>query len=127
MLMHCSRLLRCGALCALLLVVALISSSLVLDLESIPPMQQFFRVIRGQSSALDDVSDSSAVPVFASVSSAMSADPAGDSADGRSAAASLTFARQIVLFCFVWLATLGVPVVAPGTAADTFRRVVETP
>ena len=60
---------RC-ALCALLLVVALISSSLVLD--SIPPMQQFFRVIRGQSSALDDVSDSSAVPVFGSVSSEMS-------------------------------------------------------
>ena len=25
-----------------------------------------------------------------------------------------------VLFCFVWLATLGMPVVAPGTAADTF-------
>ena len=32
-----------------------------------------------------------------------------------------------VLFCFVWLATLGVPVVAPGTAAGTFRRVVEAP
>ena len=32
-----------------------------------------------------------------------------------------------VLFCFVWLATLGVPVVASGTAADTFRRVVEAP
>ena len=32
-----------------------------------------------------------------------------------------------VLFCFVWLATLGMPVVAPGTAADTFRRVVEAP
>ena len=25
-----------------------------------------------------------------------------------------------VLFCFVWLATLGVPVVAPGTAAGPF-------
>ena len=48
MLMHCSRLLRRGAVCALLLVVArLISSSLVLD--SIPPMQQYFRVVRGQS------------------------------------------------------------------------------
>ena len=32
-----------------------------------------------------------------------------------------------VLFCFVWLATLGVPMVASGTAADTFRRVVEAP
>ena len=32
-----------------------------------------------------------------------------------------------VLFCFVWLVTLGMPVVAPGTAADTFRRVVEAP
>ena len=32
-----------------------------------------------------------------------------------------------VLFCFVWLATLGVPVVASGTAAGTFRRVVEAP
>ena len=32
-----------------------------------------------------------------------------------------------VLFCFVWLATLGVPVVAPGTAAGPFRRVVEAP
>ena len=53
MLMHCSRLLRRGAVCALLLVVArLISSSLVLD--SIPPMQQYFRVVRGQSSVLDD-------------------------------------------------------------------------
>ena len=36
-------------------------------------------------------------------------------------------AQKGVLFCFVWLATLGVPVVAPGTAADTFRRVVEPP
>ena len=34
---------------------------------------------------------------------------------------------RFVLFCFVWLATLGVPEVAPGTAADTFRRVVEAP
>ena len=25
-----------------------------------------------------------------------------------------------VLFCFVWLATLGMPVVAPGTAAGPF-------
>ena len=32
-----------------------------------------------------------------------------------------------VLFCFVWLATLGMPVVAPGTAAGPFRRVVEAP
>ena len=32
----------------------------------------------------------------------------------------------VVLFCFVWLATLGVPVVAPGTAAGPFRRVAET-
>ena len=35
--------------------------------------------------------------------------------------------RTDVLFCFVWLATLGMPVVAPGTAAGTFRRVVEAP
>ena len=28
-----------------------------------------------------------------------------------------------VLFCFVWLATLGVPVVAPGTAAGPFPNV----
>ena len=34
---------------------------------------------------------------------------------------------HMVLFCFVWLATLGVPVVASGTAAGTFRRVVEAP
>ena len=34
---------------------------------------------------------------------------------------------SVFLFCFVWLATLGVPVVASGTAADTFRRVVEAP
>ena len=32
-----------------------------------------------------------------------------------------------VLFCFVWLATLGMPVVAPGTAAGPFRRVAEAP
>ena len=32
-------------------------------------------------------------------------------------------AECFVLFCFVWLATLGVPVVAPGTAAGPFRRV----
>ena len=95
MLMHCSRLLRRGAVCALLLVVArLISSSLVLD--SIPPMQQYFRVVRGQSSALDDVVNSSAVPVIPSVSSEMSETGAsGESADGRSAAASLSFARQV--------------------------------
>ena len=95
MLMHCSRLLRRGAVCALLLVVArLISSSLVLD--SIPPMQQYFRVVRGQSSALDDVVNSSAVPVIPSVSSEMSETGAsGESADGRSAAASLSFARQL--------------------------------
>ena len=31
------------------------------------------------------------------------------------------------LFCFVWLATLGMPVVAPGTAAGPFRRVAEAP
>jgi hypothetical protein len=35
--------------------------------------------------------------------------------------------RVYVLFCFVWLATLGVPVVARGTAAGPFRRVVEAP
>ena len=35
--------------------------------------------------------------------------------------------QSVVLFCFVWLATLGVPVVAPGTAAGPFRRVVEAP
>ena len=35
--------------------------------------------------------------------------------------------QRFVLFCFVWLATLSVPVVALGTAADTFRRVVEAP
>ena len=71
MLMHCSRLLRRGAVCALLLVVArLISSSLVLD--SISPMQQYFRAVRGQSSVLDDNVNSSAVPVFPSVSSEMS-------------------------------------------------------
>ena len=95
MLMHCSRLLRRGAVCALLLVVArLISSSLVLD--SIPPMQQYFRVVRGQSSALDDVVNSSAVPVIPSVSSEMSETGAsGESADVRSAAASLSFARQL--------------------------------
>ena len=95
MLMHCSRLLRRGAVCALLLVVArLISSSLVLD--SIPPMQQYFRVVRGQPSALDDVVNSSAVPVIPSVSSEMSETGAsGESADGRSAAASLSFARQL--------------------------------
>ena len=96
MLMHCSRLLRRGAVCALLLVVArLISSSLVLD--SISPMQQYFRVVRGQPSALDDVVNSSAVPVIPSVSSEMSETGAsGESAaDGRSAAASLSFARQV--------------------------------
>ena len=32
-----------------------------------------------------------------------------------------------VLFCFVWLATLGLPVLASRTAARTFRRVVEAP
>ena len=32
-----------------------------------------------------------------------------------------------VLFCFVWLATLGLPVVASRTAARTFRRVVKAP
>ena len=42
---------------------------------------------------------------------------------GRNARRSAGF----VLFCFVWLATLGVPVVAPGTAAGPFRRVVEAP
>ena len=98
MLMHCSRLLRRGAVCALLLVVArLTSSSLVLD--SIPPMQQYFRVVRGQSSALDDDVNSSAVPVFPSVSSEMSgSDPSAESADGRSAAASLSFARHFDVF-----------------------------
>ena len=35
--------------------------------------------------------------------------------------------NSFVLFCFVWLATLSVPVVASGTAAGTFRRVVEAP
>ena len=37
--------------------------------------------------------------------------------------------ERFVLFCFVWLATvtLGVPVLASGTAAGTFRRVVEAP
>ena len=40
---------------------------------------------------------------------------------------SLTRVAKVVLFCFVWLAALGVPVVASGTAADTFRRVVEAP
>ena len=69
--MHCSRLLRRGAVCALLLFVArLISSSLVLD--SIPPMQQYFRVVRGPSSVLDGGVNSSAVPVIPSVSSEMS-------------------------------------------------------
>ena len=32
-----------------------------------------------------------------------------------------------VLFCFVWLATLGMPSVAPCTAAGPFRRVAEAP
>ena len=32
-----------------------------------------------------------------------------------------------VLFCFVWLPTLGMPAVAPGTAAGPFRRVAEAP
>ena len=40
---------------------------------------------------------------------------------------ALPLADRFVLFCFVWLATLGVLVVASGTAADTFRRVVEAP
>ena len=35
--------------------------------------------------------------------------------------------QRFVLFCFVWLATLGMPVVAPGTAAGPFRRVAEAP
>ena len=39
----------------------------------------------------------------------------------------LNMCECFVLFCFVWLATLGVPVVAPGTAAGPFRRVVEAP
>ena len=34
---------------------------------------------------------------------------------------------RFVLFCFVWLATLGMPVLASCTAASTFRRVVEAP
>ena len=59
-------------------------------------MQQYFRVVRGQSSALDDGVNSSAVPVFPSVSSEMSdSAPSGESADGRSAAASLSSARQL--------------------------------
>ena len=40
---------------------------------------------------------------------------------------SFDSAAVFVLFCFVWLATLGVPEVASGTAAGTFRRVVEAP
>ena len=33
----------------------------------------------------------------------------------------------VLLFCFVWLATLGMPVVAPSTAAGPFRHVAEAP
>ena len=35
--------------------------------------------------------------------------------------------NEFVLFCFVWLATLGLPVLASRTAARTFRRVGEAP
>ena len=35
--------------------------------------------------------------------------------------------QEHVWFGLVWLATLGMPVVAPGTAAGSFRRVVEAP
>ena len=38
-----------------------------------------------------------------------------------------TSCKKQVLFCFVWLATLGLPVLASRTAASTFRRVVEAP
>ena len=40
---------------------------------------------------------------------------------------SMISACRFVLFCFVWLATLGLPVVASRTGASTFRRVVEAP
>ena len=85
------RLLRRGALCALLLLVARLLASLLLgsDLQTL----QFFRAVRGQSIAFD--ADSCAVPVLASVSPGMSADPSADGADGRSVAASLSFARQM--------------------------------
>ena len=116
MLMHWPRLLRRGAVCALLLVVARLFSSLLI-LDSIPPMQQYFCVVCGQSTAFDDETNSSAVPVFPSVSpepviseSAASA----DSADGRSAAASLTFARQMAAVTENLAAAQGV---LPGTAA----------
>ena len=78
---------------SLLVVARLFSLSLVLD--SIPPMQQYFRVVCGQSTAFDDETNSSAVPVFASVSPVMSDGASGDSSEGRSAAASLSFARQM--------------------------------
>ena len=78
-------------------------------------MQQYFRVIRGQSAALDDETNSSAVPVFASVSPEMSdSGPSADSADGRSTAASLTFARQMASVTENLVAAQGV---LPGTAA----------
>ena len=35
--------------------------------------------------------------------------------------------HSIGLFCFVWLAALSMPVVAPGTTVGPFRRVVEAP
>ena len=48
-----------------------------------------------------------------------------DQREGALTSSDLT--ASFVLFCFVWLATLGVPVVASGTAAGPFRRVVEAP
>ena len=63
MLMHWSRLLRRGALCALLLLIArLLSSSLF---ESDSDVMQYFRAVRGRSAALD--ADSDVLPVLASV------------------------------------------------------------
>ena len=95
MLMHCSHLLCCGTVCALLLVIMQLLSLLLVH-DSIPLMQQYFCVVCGQSSALDDDVNSSVVPVFPSVSSEMSgSDPCAESADGCSVAASLSFAHQL--------------------------------
>ena len=91
MLMHWPRLLRCGALCALLLLIARLLSSSLFDSD--PDMMQYFRAVRGLSTALDDVSG--ALPVLASVHSpVMSADDA-PSPDGHSAAATLAITRQM--------------------------------
>ena len=92
--MHCPRLLRRGALCALLLLVARLLSSSLFDTD--PDMMQYFRAVCGRSTALDN--DPDAFPVLASVHSPVMSANDAPAPDSRSAAATLAITRQMTTF-----------------------------